>query len=51
MSKRSFRIAGGIVVCTLLVLGAAGYYAYSVAMAYPHEARKGTGQELSLIHI
>tara|TARA_R110002096_G_scaffold143328_4_gene299300 strand:- start:94679 stop:95773 length:1095 start_codon:yes stop_codon:yes gene_type:complete len=48
MSKRSFRIAGGIVVCTLLVLGAVGYYAYTVAMAYPHEARKGTGQAITV---
>ncbi|MCP4447476.1 MAG: endolytic transglycosylase MltG [Myxococcales bacterium] len=48
MSKRSFRIAGGIVVGTLILLTVAGFYAYGIAKAYPHEPHKGEGMEISV---
>ncbi len=48
MSKRSFRIAGAIVVSTLIVLGGLGYYAYRVAMEYPDESHKGQGVEITV---
>ncbi len=48
MSKRSFRIASGIVIGTLLLLAGVIYYAYGVAVAYPSEAHKGSGAEITV---
>lgn len=48
MSKRSFRIAGAIVVGTICILVAGGYYAYTVAKAYPHKPHRGSGAEIAV---
>lgn len=46
MSKRSFRIATGIVVGTLLVGAGLALYLYSVAQSYPTDRQAGTGAEI-----
>jgi len=48
LSKRSFRIAGGIVVSTIVLLAGMGYYAYGIATAYPTVPHKGTGVEITV---
>jgi UPF0755 protein len=46
MSKRSFRIATGIVVCTLLVGAGIALYLYKVAESYPTDRQAGSGGEI-----
>ena len=49
MSKRSFRIASGIVISTLLIGAAAAFYFYSVAQSYPTDRHPGTGAEIEVV--
>lgn len=46
MSKRSFRIATGIVVSTLLIGAGLALYFYKVAENYPDDRHRGTGAEI-----
>lgn len=46
MSKRSFRIATGIVVSSLVLAAFGALYLYRVATSYPDESRSGTGKEV-----
>ncbi len=46
MSKRSFRIATGIVVSSLLLGAVLALYLYRVAENYPNERHRGTGAEI-----
>lgn len=46
MSKRSFRTALGIVVGTILVLGAIGAYVTTRALSYPDERHGGTASDI-----
>lgn len=46
MSKRSFRIAGGIVLSTLLLGGVAALLFYNVAKSYPTDRQAGSGAEI-----
>ncbi len=46
MSKRSFRVASGIVVSTMLLGAGVVYYFYDVARSYPTDRKSGTGAEI-----
>lgn len=46
MSKRSFRIASGIVVSTLLIGAGLALYLYRVAENYPNERHAGSGADV-----